>query len=138
MNFTELERAISALDSLDAGCSREEWVRIGMAVKAAGLSFEIFNNWSKNAGNYRGEKDCMNAWKSFSESGPIKAGTLFYMARAKGWKGQTREGSYTRNNNTHYQKKDEDSANIHKLFALGIWEKCLPAEDTHEYISRKQ
>ena len=36
----ELERAYSALAAIDPGCSREKWIRIGMAAKAAGLSFE--------------------------------------------------------------------------------------------------
>ncbi|MFZ2315627.1 MAG: PriCT-2 domain-containing protein [Gammaproteobacteria bacterium] len=79
------ERARAALNHLDPSCERGIWIRIGMAAKSASLSFEDFHNWSKNGGNYSGEKDCRSVWKSFKECGPIKAGTLFSIARENGW-----------------------------------------------------
>ena len=48
----ELERAIDALFHLDPGCPREEWVRIAMAAKAAGVPFSDFHEWSSSASNY--------------------------------------------------------------------------------------
>ena len=84
----ELERARSALWSLDAGCPRPEWVRLGMAVKAAGLAFEDWHAWSETAGNYRDESDCLSTWNSMKGEG-IGAGTLFAAARAAGWQDTT-------------------------------------------------
>lgn len=55
MNGTEIAR--SALSNLNPACPREDWIRIGMAAKAAGLSFEDFHDWSKNAENYHGIND---------------------------------------------------------------------------------
>lgn len=55
----KLERALSALNFIDGGCPRGEWIIIGMAAKSAGLSFKDFHSWSKDAANYSGEKDCI-------------------------------------------------------------------------------
>jgi putative DNA primase/helicase len=135
--MNDIEKARSALNSLDPSCSRDEWVCIGMAVKAAGLPFEDFHTWSKEAiNNYSGEKDCLNAWKSFSESGGITAATLFHKAIEKGWRYENE--TYARlpiieNAADSYQScSNEDSR------AFNIWEKCLPAEKSHPYILQKQ
>jgi len=84
--MNKLERARSALNFLNADCPRNEWVQIGMAAKAAGLDFEDFHNWSKNAINYTGGKDCFTAWQSFDNSGRITAATLFHKAIEKEWR----------------------------------------------------
>lgn len=80
----ESERAHSALFACDAGSPRDEWVRIGMAAKDAGLGFEDFHSWSKGAPNYKDERDCLTAWTSFDD-GPVKAATLYHAARDAGW-----------------------------------------------------
>ena len=132
--MTERESAQSALNYLDSGCSREEWVRIGMAVKSAGLDFDDFHDWSKHAGNYKSEKDCRTVWESFKETGSITIATLFHMAHEKGW-----VGSVKKNNNPNKKKSlqvhNQPSTNSH---ALRIWEICQPALPCHEYILRKQ
>ena len=84
----ETERARSALWHLDAGCPRPEWVRLGMAAKAAGLTFEDWHAWSETAGNYRNEADCRATWNSMKGDG-IGPGTLFAAARAAGWQDVT-------------------------------------------------
>lgn len=84
----EAERARSALWHLDAGGARPEWVRLGMAAKAAGLTFEDWHTWSETAGNYRNEVDCRSTWNSMKGDG-IGAGTLFAAARAAGWQDAT-------------------------------------------------
>ena len=78
------EHARSALMHLDSGCPRDEWVRIGMAAKDAGLEFDDFHSWSKGACNYKNEQDCLAAWHSFS-NGAVKAATLFHRAHEAGW-----------------------------------------------------
>jgi len=134
----ELERARSALETIDSGCSREKWVHIGMAVKAAGLSFEDFHNWSTNPTNYISEKDCQTTWQSFDESGGITEATLFHMAREAGWKDSS--------NNSNYNKaKPKQKNNIIKnalvnesSYAVKIWKICVPADEAYSYISTKQ
>lgn len=140
----ELERACLALAAIDSGCSREKWIQIGMAAKAAGLSFEDFHNWSKDASNYSNEKDCLIVWKSFDKSGRITEATLFHMAIESGWKGHgVRDTSSIISNNTNAQpgqnKKDtQDNLVNENLRALSIWNTSLPADKTYPYINRKQ
>ncbi len=83
--MNDLDRARDALAHIDAGIARDAWVRIGMATKSAGLSFDDFHNWSATGGNYVSENDCRAVWKSFDESGAVTAATLFGMARDNGW-----------------------------------------------------
>jgi putative DNA primase/helicase len=129
--MNEIEEARSALNFLSAECSREEWIQLGMAIKSAGLSFDDFHEWSKHASNYGGEKDCRTVWKSFNESGGITKATLFSFAHDKGW----RPAKYTA------RIKDSKTASTTKIItnlkALDIWERCLPAQDSHEYVMRK-
>lgn len=86
----EIERAVSALQSLNAECRRDDWVRIGMAFKAAGGSFEDWHDWSATAGNYGGEADCRSTWNSMKGQG-IGPGTLFAAAHTAGWHDPARE-----------------------------------------------
>jgi putative DNA primase/helicase len=136
--MNQIERAASALNYLDAGCSREDWVRIGMAVKSAGLEFDEFHNWSKNSGNYTGEKDCRSAWKSFDKSGAITPATLFGMALAQGW----RDTGKLHTNRKHSNKvKEEPTTNKdtnQTISAIEAWERCIPATSTEAYIVKKQ
>ena len=81
----DLDRAKDALLYLDAGCSREDWIKAGMGAKAAGLSFVDFHGWSQGADNYAGEKECQAVWKSISETGGVTPATLFKMAFDQGW-----------------------------------------------------
>ncbi|MCW5584279.1 MAG: PriCT-2 domain-containing protein, partial [Gammaproteobacteria bacterium] len=85
MFMDNTKHALLALNSLDPSCSYEEWIQIGMAVKAAGLSFEDFHSWCENGSNYKNRKDCLTAWNSLKETGGITSATLFYLARQKGW-----------------------------------------------------
>src|ERR1035437_488402 len=77
-------RALSALHALDPGCAREQWVRIGMSAKAAGLSLEDFTDWSSDAANFAGKRDCAQFWRSIKD-GPVKAATLYSLAIDAGW-----------------------------------------------------
>lgn len=87
-DFTEIERARSALWHLDAGADRDTWVKVGMGAKAAGLAFEDFHEWSATAGNYRHEADCRSVWQSIKDGG-IGAGSLFGAAHDAGWTDDT-------------------------------------------------
>lgn len=85
MNGFDAARAREALFSLGAGCSRDEWVRAGMAAKAAGLSEDDFFEWSATGDNYGGVRDARSVWKSIKADGGIGEGTLFRMAKDAGW-----------------------------------------------------
>ncbi|MDB5788215.1 toprim domain-containing protein [Caballeronia mineralivorans] len=74
-----------ALYTLDAGCDRDEWVRIGMAAKAAGVAEQDWLDWCATGANYGGERDAKVVWKSIDVSGGVTGATLFHLARAAGW-----------------------------------------------------
>jgi hypothetical protein len=136
-----MARSISALRALDPGCSRERWVRIGMAAKSAGLSQDDFANWSSGAPNYAGEQDCADTWRSFSD-GPVKAGTLYSMAFSEGWddpakkghKGHSRSHAVTDTPTPMLIRPASQKADT---MASECWERCIPATSEHAYIIAK-
>ena len=151
----ETERARSALWHLDAGCPRPEWVRLGMAARAAGLTFEDWHDWSATAGNYRNEADCRSTWSSMKGEG-IGAGTLFATARAAGWQDPT-AGSPTPaypvfdSRPVHRQTEDrterartaQDPQTPRRegkgtsADPAAIWSRLEPAPAAHGYLTRK-
>lgn len=141
--MNDTSRALSALNSIDPSCSREEWVKIIMAAKAADLSFENIHDWSKNGTNYKSEKDCLSVWKSIKETGykkrQITEKTLFYFAMQHGWRDPSK--SHTSSEQS-YQKNDEYSDNREDVgannYASSIWNICIPVESSHGYIVQKQ
>jgi putative DNA primase/helicase len=141
--MTEAERAAAALFHLDAGCPREEWVRAGMAAKAAGLSFDEFHNWSSSAGNYASESDCRTVWKSFNESGPITASSLYAMAYAQGWQDPAKRLQATNGSRAGIPIAAPRKAPVTPIKqaesakAADVWSRCEPATPAHGYIVRK-
>lgn len=82
-----------ALSFLDPSCDRKEWIRIGAAVKAAGAAigedlFEVWRAWSEGDRDGYNAKTIASDWKALLRGGSeksISAGTLVYLAKAKGW-----------------------------------------------------
>lgn len=143
--MTETERAADALHHLNAHCSRDEWVRVGMAAKSAGLLFDDFHNWSATAGNYLSENDCRIVWNSFDESGAVTRATLFAMAIAQGWKDPSKSRSTRRKKScpSLTPPKPEQPAQMPVKQAVTgnvtqVWEQCIPATPAEPYIHRKQ
>ncbi|WP_343654540.1 PriCT-2 domain-containing protein [Paraburkholderia caribensis] len=83
--LNDIDRARSALFHLDAGCDRAEWIRIGMAAKAAGLDVAEWIDWCASGANYGGEREARAVWRSFKQTGGIGAATLFRAAIDAGW-----------------------------------------------------
>ena len=137
--MTEIERAAHALNHLNPECSRDEWVRIGMAAKSAGLSFEVFNNWSLSASNYENEKSCSTAWKSFNNSGAITSASLYRMAFAQGWEDPRK--LQTKWTSTSSKAKNKNKKPINQTVSasvIEVWERCIPATNSEKYICCKQ
>lgn len=151
----ETERARSALWHLDAGCPRPEWVRLGMAAKAAGLTFEDWHAWSETAGNYRNEADCRTTWASMKGEG-IGAGTLFAAARAAGWQdstGRSLPPAKHLSDGRPVNRQTEDTAERARTAQerqaprregkgtpadpAALWSRFLPAPAAHGYLTRK-
>lgn len=134
-------RAHNALQALDPGTDRETWVRIGMAAKAAGLSLDDFTGWSSQAANFAGERDCATVWRSFSD-GPVKAGTLFSMAFAAGWKDPAKK---TRHNGHGAPQMARPMPTSHgkaprqaTIPTPELWQRFEQATEAHGYIRAKR
>jgi hypothetical protein len=134
-------RARDALHALDSGCPREEWVRLAMAAKAAGLSADDFVEWSRGAPNFKSEADCRAVWRSLSAHGGVGAGTLFAAARTTGWSDRASDFKGSR------PRMAPSSADAHRAAqnvpqrpafdVAGTWASAEPASPAHPYIARK-
>jgi hypothetical protein len=80
------ERAREALHAIPSGIPREEWIKVGTAAIAAGLSLDEVVQWSSTGENFRDERDVRSAFKAIKPNGKIKPATLFYIAKEHGWK----------------------------------------------------
>jgi len=81
-----------ALNHLDPDMGRKEWVEIGMALhdwdsSQAGLG--MWREWSRQSKTKFVEGECETNWASFTPGKGITIGTLFGMAKGKGWKPKT-------------------------------------------------
>ena len=84
--MTDIDRIREALQFIDAS-DRETWLRMGMAIKSelADTGFDLWEAWSQQANSFNG-KDARDVWKSIRAGGKVTIGTLFYEAKANGWR----------------------------------------------------
>jgi hypothetical protein len=75
----------AALYALSPDCTRDEWVKIAMAYKAAGGDFNTFDAWSREAPARYDARNCMQTWNGIQLSGGITAATLYRMAKDAGY-----------------------------------------------------
>jgi len=61
--------------------TRHDWLRLGMAMKLSGLSFDDFNTISSLSRSYKGVEDCKKVWRE--EPKNVTTGTLLYFALHK-------------------------------------------------------
>ncbi|WP_068306132.1 PriCT-2 domain-containing protein [Porphyrobacter sp. CCH7-A1] len=83
------EAVRSALAYVSSDCGRDQWIHIGMAIKA-GLGeggCDIWHEWSARDYADYNAKEADAQWRSFRPSGPIGVGTLFAAAQDGGWPG---------------------------------------------------
>lgn len=138
----DTDRAREALSAIPASVPREDWVKAGMAAKAAGLSLDDFTDWSRSGDNFGGERDCRDVWNSFKGQG-IGPGSLFAIAQRHGWR-EGRRGSFeklkfnqTRNQEGSRRKPPKTGAARHTT-PSELWEQCEPASPQHPYIVAKR
>lgn len=137
--LANLERARCALHAIPPDLPREEWVRAGMAAQSAGLSFEDFDAWSAGADRYDA-RAARDVWRSLKPGKGIGAGTLFKMARDRGWRDGAQHGVGRRTHSTPV--KEAKAATPAKAPRAGktareIWNRCMPAPAGHPYITAK-
>ncbi len=141
LRMSDIDRTRDAFNHIDAGCSRDEWVRAGMAAKSAGLEFDDFNNWSASAGNYAGENECRTVWKSFDDSGAVTPATLYGMAFAQGWKDPSKSRTKQRAAMPMTAPVKAPAKPVKQVASVSpdaVWERCILATTFEAYINRKQ
>ncbi len=84
--MSDVDRIREALQFIDAS-DRETWLRIGMAIKSelGDTGFDLWLVWSMQADSFD-SKDTRSVWKSIRADGKVTIGTLFYEAKANGWR----------------------------------------------------
>ena len=81
---------LEALNALDPSrLTYQEWIDVGMALKAEGLPCSVWDDWSKrDSGRYRadGPDCCYSKWESFNGSGKNGGTIVFYAEKYNGYK----------------------------------------------------
>lgn len=135
----ELARARDALRAISPDLSREDWIRAGMAAKAAGLSLEDFDAWSATGATYN-PRSAADAWRSFKPDGGIGAGTLFAMAREAGWTDRAGANGSARlpsHRKAVARRTPPFRGPRPGMNAVDVWGRCVPATCDHDYIASK-
>ena len=81
------ELARDALAYIPANLPRDDWARIGAAIKSEfpdSAGFDLFDTWSQSSDGYD-PKATRDTWKSLKASGKTTIGTLFFEAKARGF-----------------------------------------------------
>ena len=82
--------ALQALQAIDPGGSRDEWITVGMALHSTGRpdALSVWNTWSeRSTTKYPGQRDMAKQWASFhnDKATEVGLGSLFHIARKNGW-----------------------------------------------------
>lgn len=150
-DLTEQEIA-EALSYIDAGCDRETWVRMAMAVKSelGDGGFTVWNDWSRQSDKYN-SKDARDTWKSVKRHGGIGIGTLIGEAQLFGFSLNDNERTpisaeeiQARKQRREEEERKEQQLRAERMAqaaaqANTIWESATELDgDEHPYLKRKQ
>lgn len=87
-----LDDVCRALGFLDPECDRETWARLAMSIKSefGDAGFDAWDEWSKGYRKYSAG-DARSTWKSVRGAGGVGIGTLFALAKERGFTFERRE-----------------------------------------------
>jgi len=145
----DIDRIREALQFIDAS-DRETWLRMGMAIKSelTDTGFDVWEGWSLQADSFN-TKDARDVWKSIRAGGKVTIGTLFYEAKANGWRD---DGAYqkptpeelTERRRIAAERAAKEEAEITRerddtaKKAAAILKAATEAKADHPYLSRKR
>lgn len=145
----DIDRIREALQFIDP-TDRETWVSMGMAIKSelADAGFDVWEGWSQQADSFNG-KDARDVWKSIRAGGKVTIGTLFYEAKANGWRDDGRYQKPTpeelaERRRIAHERVAQEEAEIAReradtaTKAAAILKAATEAKADHPYLSRKQ
>jgi len=81
-----MDNLLEALNQIDvSSVSYQDWINVGMALKAEGYECSVWDNWSKNDKRYK-DGECDKKWRGFvGSSNPVSGGTIIKLAKDYGW-----------------------------------------------------
>ncbi|MDI1267798.1 MAG: DUF927 domain-containing protein [Polaromonas sp.] len=82
-----LETTRAALSYIPANLARDEWARVGMAIKSEfpdSAGRDLFTDWSATADGYDA-KAALSTWRSIKAGGGVSIGTLLHLAKERGF-----------------------------------------------------
>ena len=133
LNGNDLDRARSALQFIPADLPRDQWLKVGMGLHAAGGGFDDFDQWSQQGDKYNAQA-CRATWRSFKSGKGIGVASLFAIAREYELNGKPQQRPI---------QAPKKAAEPPRKFATGtiaaeVWERCEAATNAHPYIVKKQ
>jgi putative DNA primase/helicase len=149
MTADQNARIRAALRYIDAACSREEWARVGMSIKA-GLpgedGFALFSEWSQSAPDHYSAADTRSTWRSIRADGGVTIATLYRMAQQNGWRD---DGPKPPRQTAAAQRRAQEKAHAEReLRALAHrraaerathqWATLPAASPSHPYLQKKR
>lgn len=91
MDDSGKQTVLEALQHINpAELNYSQWIYVGMALKAQGFDFSVFDNWSKNDSRYN-EREMSKKWDSFRHDDKYGIMPLIYMAMRNGFKLKKKE-----------------------------------------------
>lgn len=146
----------SALDYIPPNLARDEWARVGMAIKSEfpdDEGFNLFDGWSALAEGYD-KKATLSTWRSIKAGGGVSIGTLFHLAKENGFERpkadrdsrpasadeQARLARERALREQAEQAQIEAAQEEAAAKALQTWEQASPLADgeaQHPYLERK-
>lgn len=139
-----VDQVRAALAYLSAAVPRDEWVRIGMAIKSefpGEDGFALFDEWSAGSPGYS-SRDASTAWRSIKPAGGVSIGTLLYQAQALGFQlqGEGRRAAPRQVQQGKGQRADAESREAAQATAAQqaaqLWERASTMGES-AYLARK-
>lgn len=76
---------VRALGFIDPDCDYDTWLKVGMALHAAGADWQDWDDWSRQSATKYHDGECLKKWHSFSQTEGITEASLYYVAKEYGW-----------------------------------------------------
>jgi putative DNA primase/helicase len=149
LHDNELERIRSALSFLDYN-DEDAWVKAAMCLKSemGDEGFDTWDAWGSQYARYKASSS-RSRWKSIKATGGVTIGSLFYDAKAAGWKDDkkypkpSREVIEQRKADAALRQAQADEEEAVARAAAAdharyMWDNAKPVEgDAHPYLQRK-
>lgn len=149
MTLTTPQAIQDALTHISPDLPRDDWVKVGMAIKAGlnGEGFELFADWSHGGQTYNWN-DTRDTWRSIDSNGGVTVGTLFFLAGQNGWQRNVEVGPVTATDRqAREQERTAQAAKTAQIKAhmqqqaarkaAALWAAATPAQADHLYLVRK-